>query len=84
MYFSQEDLEGQEEGKLSLELHLYDEKEDKEIAVLEPVEMKARLGAKHIVQVTGSKEEDLKPHSQCDALLPPRPHPLQQGHTSSQ
>ena len=37
--------------------HLYDEKEDKEIAVLEPVEMKARLGAKHIVQVTGSKEE---------------------------
>lgn len=57
VYFSQEDLEGQAEGKLSLELHLYDEKEDREIAILDPIEMDARLGAKHIVQVTGSKEE---------------------------
>ncbi len=56
VYFSQEDLEGAEEGELSLELRLYDEKEDQEIAVLGPVDMKARLGAKDIIQISGSQE----------------------------
>ncbi len=55
VYFSQDDLEGKEEGSMSLELRLYDEKEDKEIAVLGPVEVEARLGKKDIIQISGDK-----------------------------
>lgn len=54
-YFTREALEGREEGTLSLELHLYDEKEDKEIAILDPIDMQARLGAKRVVLIRGDK-----------------------------
>lgn len=54
-YFTQEALEGREEGSFSLELHLYDEKEDKEIAILDPMDMQARLGAKRVILIRGDK-----------------------------
>ena len=57
-YFTQEALEGREEGTLTLELFLYDENEDTEIAVLELTDVPAKLGSKQIVQITGSETED--------------------------
>lgn len=54
-YFTQEALEGREKGVFTLELHLYDEKEDQEIAILEPVDLKARLGAREIILINGDK-----------------------------
>ena len=56
VYFSKDDLEGKEEGEMSLELRLYDEKEDREIAVLGPVDMEARLGEKRFVVVDWDQE----------------------------
>lgn len=56
-YFTQEALEGREEGTLTLELHLYGENEDKEMAVLDPIDVPARLGSKQIIQITGSETE---------------------------
>ena len=57
-YFTQEALEGREKGTLTLELHLYGENEDKEMAVLDPIDVPARLGSKQIIQITGSETED--------------------------
>lgn len=57
VYFSQEALEGREKGTLTLELHLYGENEDKEMAVLDPIDVPARLGSKQIIQITGSETE---------------------------
>ena len=56
-YFTQEALEGREKGTLTLELHLYGENEDKEMAVLDPIDVPARLGSKQIIQITGSETE---------------------------
>ena len=56
-YFTQEALEGREKGTLTLELHLYGENEDKEMAVLDPIDVPVRLGSKQIIQITVSETE---------------------------
>ncbi len=54
-YFTQEAMNGQTEGSLTVKLTLYDEKEDRAIAVLEPVDLPARLGEKQIILISGDK-----------------------------